>query len=224
MSRDWLTCRNVGVALGRSVMVDALDNVTLSIDRGEYVAITGPSGSGKSTLLGILGCLRTPTRGHVTVCGVPDPDQRWRVELRRSQIGFVFQEFNLLPHLTAVDNVVAGLAYTDVGHRRRVAAALEMLELVGLGDRVRHRPPELSGGEQQRVALARALVKEPQLILADEPTGNLDSATSDDVLDLIDRTRKRNSTIVHVTHDDSLSARSDRRLFLRDGHLIEVTK
>ena len=204
------------------VRVEALRTVDLTIPEGEFVAITGPSGSGKSTLLHLIGGLDLPTSGTLRVLGESIgalPDDRL-AELRRRRIGFVFQFFNLLPTLTAAENAALPLLLDG---RPRVAAlerARGLLEAMGLGDRLAHRPEELSGGQQQRVALARALASEPSLLLADEPTGNLDSEAGGKVLDLLDDARsKRTLTIVLVTHDPSIAARADRNVRLRDGRI-----
>src|SRR5689334_213749 len=198
--------------------VRALDDVSIEIEPGEFVALEGPSGSGKTTLLQILGALDRPSAGTVTFDGsdlVKQPDSAL-AELRLRSFGFVFQQFNLIPTLTAVENVEAKLAPVG-GTRER---ALELLGEVGLGDRSDHLPQQLSGGEQQRVAIARALSVEPRVVLADEPTGNLDTATGSEIIDLLaNLAAEHGSTIVVATHDASLAARAPRRLAMRDGHL-----
>ena len=199
--------------------VHALRGIDLEIQRGEFVAIMGPSGSGKTTLLEILGCLSHPTSGSYRLDGRPveaiDPDGL--AKLRGEQIGFVFQSFNLLPRLTVVENVELPLSYRGVGRRERRAHALAVLSRVGLSHRSRHLPAEISGGERQRVAIARALVNDPGLVLADEPTGNLDTATGNEILGLLRDVHSEGSTVVIVTHDPKIGEQARRRVLLRDG-------
>jgi len=199
--------------------VEALRGVSLSIEQGEYVALMGPSGSGKSTLMHILGCLDVPTSGEYRLAGedVGAMDEIDLAEVRNRRIGFVFQQFNLLPSLTAQRNVELPLSYAGVSRERRRRRAREALERVGLGDRVEHRPGELSGGQQQRVAVARALVTDPALLLADEPTGNLDSTASDDVLRLFDELHQQGRTVVLITHEAEIAEHAARVIRIRDG-------
>ncbi len=199
--------------------VHALRGIDLEIQRGEFVAIMGPSGSGKTTLLEILGCLSHPTSGSYRLDGQPvdaiDPDGL--AKLRGEQIGFVFQSFNLLPRLTVVENVELPLSYRAVGRRDRRARARVALDRVGLSHRSRHLPAEISGGERQRVAIARALVNDPRLVLADEPTGNLDTATGNEILGLLRDVHSDGSTLVIVTHDPKIGEQARRCVVLRDG-------
>jgi putative ABC transport system ATP-binding protein len=206
---------------GRTTRVEALRHVDLDVARGEFVAVLGRSGSGKSTLLHILGCLDRPSRGVYLLDGI-DTASLTDLELsrvRNRRIGFVFQAFHLLPGESAVDNVALPLLYRGIGPARARAAAREALSAVGLSDRFRHRPGEMSGGEQQRVALARALAKEPQILLADEPTGNLDSETGAAVLKLLEEIHRRGITVVLITHDPAFAGVARRQVLLRDGRL-----
>ena len=202
-----------------TVEVEALRGISLTIDDGEFVAIMGPSGSGKSTLMHILGCLDVPTAGSYRLAGedVADMDEEELAEARNQRIGFVFQQFNLLPSLTAQRNVELPLSYAGLGREARRRRATEALERVGLGDRRDHRPGELSGGQQQRVAVARALATDPALVLADEPTGNLDSVATEDVLGLFDELHEQGRTVVLITHEAEVAARARRVIHVRDG-------
>lgn len=202
-----------------AISVEALRGIDVRITEGEYVAIIGPSGSGKSTLMHILGCLDVPTEGRYRLAGrdVSDLDEADLARIRNREIGFVFQQFNLLPSLTAVRNVALPLVYAGVSADEREQRARLALERVGLADRAGHRPGELSGGQQQRVAVARALVTEPSLILADEPTGNLDSVSSADVLGLFGELHEAGRTVVLITHEPEVAGRADRVLAIHDG-------
>ena len=208
--------------MGSDVVVEALRDVSLTIEEGEYLAVMGPSGSGKSTLLNLIGCLDRPTSGRYLLGGedVSRLSDGELSEVRGRQIGFVFQSFNLIPQLTALDNIEVPLFYQGVHRRERRRRSRELAEQVGLGARARHRPMELSGGEQQRVAIARALVNDPLIILADEPTGNLDSKTGEEILVLFDGLAARGRSLVAVTHDESIGARAHRVVRLADGVVV----
>jgi ABC-type lipoprotein export system ATPase subunit len=203
------------------VEVPALDDVSLRIHAGEFVAIVGPSGSGKSTMMNILGCLDRPTHGSYHLAGAPvaELDDDSLARLRSRTIGFVFQSYNLLPRTSALENVATPLLYQGVRRAERLRRARATLERLGLGDRVDHEPTELSGGQQQRVAMARALVTEPALILADEPTGNLDSHAGAEVTALLRELHRSGRTIVLITHDVTVAATADRQIHLLDGQL-----
>lgn len=202
-----------------SERVRALRGLDMSIDAGEYVAITGPSGSGKSTLMHLIGCLDTPSAGTYRLADqeVSRMSDRALARVRNRDIGFVFQTFNLLPRASALHNVEVPLIYAGIRRRERRRSATEALEAVGLGDRMKHRPSELSGGQRQRVAIARALVTRPRILLADEPTGNLDSATGQSILELFDSLHAEGQTIILVTHEAEVAKRARRRIGLRDG-------
>ncbi len=202
--------------------IDALGNVDLAVERGGYLAIMGPSGSGKSTLMNIIGCLDTPTGGTYLLNGrsVSALNERQLARIRNTEIGFVFQTFNLLPRMTALANVEVPLIYSGVKRKVREARARDALATVGLGDRMSHRPSEMSGGQRQRVAVARALVTNPSILLADEPTGNLDSRTGEEIMALFDRLHAAGNTLIVVTHESHIAKHARRIIYLSDGDIV----
>jgi putative ABC transport system ATP-binding protein len=203
-------------------VIHALKSVSLNINKGEFVALMGPSGSGKSTLMNILGCLDTPTKGDYILNGihVSEMTDNELAEVRNKEIGFVFQTFNLLPRSSSLDNVALPLVYAGVSREEREERAQQTLENVGLGNRVHHKPNELSGGQRQRVAVARALINNPSIILADEPTGNLDTKTSVEIMGLLEDIHSKGNTIILVTHEEDIAQHAHRIVRMRDG-LIE---
>jgi putative ABC transport system ATP-binding protein len=213
-------------AEGTEAEVVALHDVEMTVAHGEFVAIMGPSGSGKSTLMNLLGCLDTPTAGRYLCDGVDVAtlDAEQRAVLRRDKIGFVFQGFHLLPRMDALENVAMPMAYAGIERSDRIRRAHEALAAVGLANRERHRPSELSGGQQQRVAIARALINRPPVLLADEPTGALDSRTGAEILALFDRLRADGHTVVLITHDPEVAAHADRIFAMHDGALHEEAR
>jgi putative ABC transport system ATP-binding protein len=202
-----------------SETIHALRDVSLEIERGEYVAIMGPSGSGKSTLMNLVGCLDTPSSGRYELNGtdVSEMNDNELAEIRNREIGFVFQTFNLLPRSTALHNVELPLIYSGLNAEQRRQMALDALDQVGLSDRIHHKPNELSGGQRQRVAVARALVNKPSIVLADEPTGNLDSKTGREILALFDELSRKGNTLIVVTHEEAVARHARRILRIRDG-------
>jgi putative ABC transport system ATP-binding protein len=207
------------------VTINALNNVSFSVKKNEFVALMGTSGSGKSTLMNLIGCLDTPTAGSYNLNGinVKEMDENNLADIRNKEIGFIFQTFNLLPRYTALENVILPLIYAGIKKEDRKIMAKKALENVGLSDRMRHKPNELSGGQRQRVAIARALVNSPALILADEPTGNLDSETSIEIMSLFQEIHKKGNTIIVVTHEEDIAKYASRIIRLKDG-IIESDK
>jgi len=208
--------------MGAETIVHALDGVSLSIEAGDYVAIMGPSGSGKSTLMNLIGCLDTPSTGSYVLKGreISAMNDDELAQIRNKEIGFIFQTFNLLPRADAVQNVELPLVYSGLARKERKARAEKALDAVGLGTRKHHRPNEMSGGQRQRVAIARALVNDPSILLADEPTGNLDSKTGEEILALMDDLHRGGNTIILVTHEDELAQHAARVVRLRDGKIV----
>ncbi len=204
------------------IEVNALQGINLSVDQGEFVSIMGPSGCGKSTMMHILGCLDRPTSGHVLLdlVDVDELDDNRLADIRNKKVGFVFQTFNLLPKLNAIENIELPLIYAGVRFDERRKKALELLETVGLKDRANHKPSELSGGQSQRVAIARALINDPSIILADEPTGNLDSKSGEEIIHLFAELNARGNTIIMVTHDQEIANHSKRIVRLKDGLVV----
>lgn len=207
------------------VTIEVLKGISLSIGKNEYVALMGPSGSGKSTLMNIIGCLDSPTSGNYVLAGQPvsSMSDNDLADVRNKEIGFVFQQFNLLPRLTALENVALPLVYAGVSKKERTKKAKEVLEMVNLTDRSHHKPNELSGGQAQRVAIARALVNGPSIILADEPTGNLDSKTSGEIMAIFGQIHAAGNTVVLVTHEEDIAAHAKRVIRLRDGMIESDT-
>jgi putative ABC transport system ATP-binding protein len=204
------------------VKVEALRGIDLVVHRGEFVAVVGPSGSGKSTLMNLVGCLDTPTEGEYELCGQPIAalSRDGLADARNRRVGFVFQSFNLLPQITAFENVEMPLLFGGVGKKERQARVTELMERVGLGDRMQHRPTELSGGQMQRVAIARALAMNPDVVLADEPTGNLDTSSGGDIMGLFEELWRQGRTLVVITHDRALARRAGRIVEVRDGLIL----
>ncbi len=222
MSETIISVRSLSkVYLMGTTRVEALKHIDLDIDTNEYVALMGPSGSGKSTLMNLIGCLDTPTKGEYTLNSkeVSRMTDGELAQVRNKEIGFVFQTFNLLPRLSALDNVALPLIYAGMSKSERQARAAEVLDSVGLGDRMDHKPNELSGGQRQRVAVGRALVNNPSIILADEPTGNLDTKTSIEIMTLFEEIHDRGNTIILVTHEPDIAEHAHRIVRLRDGEV-----
>ena len=208
------------------VKVNALQGIDLEIKRGEFVAIEGPSGSGKSTAMNMIGCLDIPTKGRIFLDGkdISHLSESNLAQIRGKKIGFIFQQFNLLPTLTALENVMLPMLFQNVERSVRVEKAKKLLEMMGLGDRIHHKPTELSGGQQQRVAIARSLCNDPEVILADEPTGNLDTKTGKSVINFLADLNKEGKTIIMVTHDPNVAGKAHRIEFLRDGEIIKTKR
>ena len=215
-------CRNFRVG---DSWVHALDHVNLQIDKGDFVAVMGPSGSGKSTLMNILGCLDTPDDGRYRFLEqeVADLDDAELSRIRNRRIGFVFQSFHLLPRLTALDNVLLPMRYSDTDAHEAHERGVDLLKRLGLADRMDHKPNQLSGGQRQRVAIARSIINEPPLLLADEPTGNLDSKTSEEIMELFGELNRRGQTVLMVTHEEEIAAHARRLIRMRDGRIEHDT-
>ena len=203
-------------------IVKAIDNISLKINKKEYVALMGSSGSGKSTLMNIIGCLDTPSKGtyYLNNKNVGELSDNKLAEIRNFEVGFIFQTFNLLPRMNALDNVALPLIYAGIGEDDRVSLAKKALKEVGLSDRISHKPNELSGGQRQRVAIARALVNSPSIILADEPTGNLDSKNSNEIMKIFKKIHQKGNTIILVTHENEIAKNADRIIKLKDGQIL----
>jgi putative ABC transport system ATP-binding protein len=214
--------RDIWKIYGTKVQVEVLRGVSLTISQAEFVAIIGPSGSGKSTLMHVMGCLQRPTRGQVLLDGIniAELSEDELADIRATEIGFVFQQFNLLPLKTAQQNVELPLIFQGVAAAERSKRAIELLNMVGLGHRLNHRPSQMSGGEQQRVAIARALVSNPKIIFADEPTGNLDTKSSREIMSILKKLNDAGKTLIVVTHDPEIASWADRTIRLRDGRVI----
>jgi putative ABC transport system ATP-binding protein len=224
--RAIVSVRNAGRTYFLGEPVHALKNVSLSLEQGSFTAVMGPSGSGKSTLMNLLGCLDTPDEGSIEINGqsVADLSDAERARLRGTEIGFVFQQFNLMPRLTAAENVTLPMVFNDVLDVDRRERARDLLDQVGLADRIDHTPPELSGGQRQRVAIARALANDPSLILADEPTGNLDTETGEQIMSLFESLNADEKTILMVTHERHIAEHADRIVHLLDGELERIER
>lgn len=203
--------------------VHAVRGISFVVDKGDFIAIMGPSGSGKSTTMNLVGSLDVPTKGTILLAGqdIAMLDESSLAQFRGQKIGFVFQQFNLINNLTALENIMLPMAFQGIPFDRREQRARELLESVGLGDRMHHAPSELSGGQQQRVAIARALANDPDVILADEPTGNLDTSTGESVMDLLSKLHKKGKTIIMVTHDEETAGHAKRMIHLRDGKIVK---
>ena len=208
------------------VKVPAINGVSLKINKGDFVAVIGPSGSGKSTAMNLIGCLDTPTNGKIYLdkYDISKLSESDLAQIRGKRIGFIFQTFNLIGSLTALDNVALPMTFQDIPRSQKLSKARELLELVGLKDRINHLPGELSGGQKQRVAIARALVNDPEIILADEPTGNLDTKTGDEIMNVLVDLNKKGKTIILVTHNPDLTKLANKVIILRDGKIVEAKK
>jgi len=215
--------RDVWKVYGTKVQIEVLRGVSLSLGEAEFVAIIGPSGSGKSTLMHVMGCLQRPTKGLIVLEGIniAELSEDELAEIRAKKIGFIFQQFNLLPLKTAQKNVELPLVFQGASSTERTKRATELLEMVGLGHRMNHKPSQMSGGEQQRVAIARALVGNPMIIFADEPTGNLDTKSSREIMSILKKLNSEGKTLIVVTHDPEIASWADRTIRLRDGRIIE---
>jgi putative ABC transport system ATP-binding protein len=206
------------------ITVPALKPTSISIKRGDYISIVGPSGSGKSTFMNLLGCLDTPTSGNIIIEGtdVSKLNENHLAKIRREKIGFIFQKYNLIPTLNAIDNVALSMSFVGIKLKTRIKRAEELLDLVDLSKRISHKPSELSGGEQQRVAIARALSNKPSIILADEPTGNVDTKSGNKIMNILEDINSQGETIIIVTHDLNIAKRAQRNLYIHDGEVSEA--
>jgi putative ABC transport system ATP-binding protein len=224
MSSPVITTEELSKTYGKgNTRVDALKDVTISIDKGEYIAIIGPSGSGKSTFMNLLGCLDKPSHGTIRIdsTDISSLSERKLARLRREKIGFIFQKYNLLPTLDAMGNVELAMSFAGVDRKTRKKRSQQLLQMVQLDHRLTHKPSEMSGGEQQRVAIARALSNNPSIILADEPTGNVDTKGGENIMNILEKINKRGETIIVVTHDPSIARRAKRILEIKDGVVSE---
>jgi len=224
MSKDVIVTKDLSKTYGKGeLQVHALRKTNISIKQGDYIAIIGPSGSGKSTLMNLLGCLDTPSTGKVLIddTDVTVLSETKLAKIRREKIGFVFQKYNLIPTLNAIENVALGMGFAGVDTQTRQKRAKELLTMVGLSHRMKHKPSELSGGEQQRVAIARALANDPSIILADEPTGNVDTLSGNKIMNILEEINNKGETIIIVTHDPAIAQRAHRKLRILDGVVSE---
>jgi len=224
MTKDVIVTKNLGKTYGiEDIKVHALKNVSVTINKGDYIAIIGPSGSGKSTFMNLIGCLDGPTSGKLYIenADVSKLHERQLSQIRREKIGFIFQKYNLIPTLNALENVELAMSFAGVKNKERSERAKRLLVMVDLSKRIKHKPSELSGGEQQRVAIARALANNPSIILADEPTGNVDTKAGDNIMDILEDINNKGETVIVVTHDSAIAKRAKRILRIQDGVVSE---
>jgi putative ABC transport system ATP-binding protein len=224
MSNNKIVTQNLSKTYGKGLLkVTALKETSIIIQKGEYIAIMGPSGSGKSTFMNLLGCLDTPTTGKLFIEGidVSTLNDNQLAKIRRKKIGFIFQKYNLIPTLTALENTTLAMSFNHMGSKVRIERAKNLLDMVGLSHRMNHKPSEMSGGEQQRVAIARALANNPSIILADEPTGNVDTKSGNKIMEILEEINKKGETIIVVTHDSNIAKRAKRILKIQDGFVSD---